>query len=135
MTNEQKIQIVEKRYEKWAAVFEPVTEGHVEVALLLKDQFFNLEVFGERYEGKTDRIKLYILMYRLYHFLFFAWFYDVDAPEPLLADQVDYRNWTRELCRRQEFQDVHGRYKEYYPQFGRHVDQLLSDSGQDESNA
>lgn len=111
-----------QRYQGYMAIFEPVTDGHLEAALLIKEKHFHLDVFERRYKGNEEKIKRYLIMQRWYLFNLNTWFYDVQLGEPKFRDEVTFVKILIELCEDQEFRDFHHRNKMYYPNFGKWIE-------------
>lgn len=112
------------RHQHFIALTDCLTDKIEETMLLHVIDHFQPDVYRARYEGKETATKSYLLMKRKYLYLLVSFRLERNFPLP---EKGTAKIWIQELCRYQEFRDVHESQKHYYKEFGPYVDELIGD--------
>lgn len=91
------------RRESFMNITTAVTDELVDTTMLHISDNIDIDIFKKRYKGHPDRIKSYILMKQKY--LYLLWAYRMDKIGKIF--KYTTKSWIFELCRYQEFRDVH----------------------------
>jgi hypothetical protein len=114
--------LVLKRRELYSNMTTSLTADEVAAMMLHVADHFDIDVYRERYAGNDKRIWSYLLMKRKYLFLVWTTWFRTSKHDPSgLAPRI----WLEDLCKYQEFQDVHASQGRYYGKFADLVDQEL----------
>jgi hypothetical protein len=97
-------------------------EKDVETMLLHVFDHFDEKVYLQKYQGKAERIKSYLLMKRKYLYLLLTTNVKTQEWDP---GRSALDTWLRELCSYEEFRDVHASQGHYYPKFKKKVDRFI----------
>jgi hypothetical protein len=102
--NSVRLSTMMQRRDMYIGLTNTLPEKDVETMLLHAVDHFDGDVYLKRYRGHPDRIKSYFLMKRKYLYLLLTTHLNTQYWDPARdAPKI----WLGELCRYQEFRDVH----------------------------
>jgi hypothetical protein len=122
--------LIVQQVEAYVRMTTSVTDNEVETMMLHIADHFEREIYLDRYHGRPNRIRSYLLMKKKYIYLFSTTSYSADKNSP---GRQAVSQWMRELCQYQEFRDVHASQYKYYPKLAASVDEALAQVPQHES--
>jgi len=99
-----------------------LSDEEISTMMLHLADHFDPEIYRKRYHGEPLRVNIYFLMKRKYLYLLLSTYYKENKRDPAGKAPL---TWLKELCKYQEFRDVHASQGKYYPSFKRIVDGIL----------
>jgi len=121
-----KAQILGDRLEMYWKTFEPVTEEEISEFHLLIDDYMDKEKYDNYYKNEPEATRKYISLLSLYEYLAFTYsLKKLKLPDPMGYNWTE--RWAKDLLEYKEFRDVHEYHKDYYPEFGKFIDNTLKE--------
>ena len=124
-----KAQVSRDRFETfWQTVRSSVSQDDLKTFYSLRDDYIDLPIFKESYEGNEEKIRRYMKLLNLYDYLAFMHSQQkLHLPDPLKEFAT---LWTKDLLVHPEFLDVHKCHREYYPEFAAFLDGICKQQGE-----
>ena len=119
-----KAQILGDRLEMYWKTYDPVTDEEIREFHLLPDDYIDKEKYDTHYKNDPEATRKYISLLSLYEYLAFTYsLKKLKLPDPMGYNWTE--RWAIDLLEYKEFIDVHEYHKNYYPEFGKFIDNIL----------
>jgi hypothetical protein len=122
-------QVLSQRFEMYWKTYAPATDEELAQVDLMPEDWMNPSNYDNKYKNDRNALRRYVTLVKIYEYLaLVSTMEKLKLKDPLGDKWAEL--WAADLSKKPEFEEINVWYREYYPEFAKSVETLISRANQ-----